>query len=79
MSRCRRLNLLCWRHQSDVPFEGFVLRCELDLLHKQECCERHGAVQEDRDNPSLGMRFLLVSGAMWPSSDHSRMTSRLTC
>ena len=65
---CRWLNVLWGRHHSDIPFERFVLRYELDLLHKQNCCECHGTVQEDRNNPPLDVRFLVASGAMWPAA-----------
>ena len=70
---------LCRRHHGDVPLERFVLRREFDLPHKQNRCESHCAVQEDGDEPALDVSFFMASGTVWFSSDHSRMTSRLTC
>jgi hypothetical protein len=58
------LDLLRWRHHGNIPLKRFVLRIELDLLYEQNCCERHGAVQEDGDEPSLDVSFLMASGAM---------------
>ena len=56
--------MLRWRYHGNVPLERFVLRCELDLFYKQDCYERHGAVQEDGDEPSLDVSFLMVFGTM---------------
>jgi hypothetical protein len=71
--------MLRWRYHGNVPLERFVLRYKLDLFHKQDCCDRNGAVQEDGDEPSLDVSSYVASGAMWCYSDHNRMTSRLTC
>ena len=56
------------------------MRRELELFHKQDRYKNHCAVQESGGKPTLDVRVLMMaSEARWSSSDHSRMTSRLTC